>query len=174
MGTQGPIFEILGGFDEGPIFDDFLSEQKNEMLRCAIWLSHGWPGASKGTHARAREMEIMFQCLTGGVAAPSETAAGAILPGGHVHSAYGQGASKQAKSRRAKNERLQWAEQGAKSSRAEPYQHSSKSCSKGSNKGGKSAGKGKRTGKATVDKDDVEICYSWLVQRPREVCQCPS
>ena len=24
------IFEILGGFDRGPIFDDFLSEQKNE------------------------------------------------------------------------------------------------------------------------------------------------
>ena len=29
---MGPIFEILGGFDRGPIFDEFLSGTKNENL----------------------------------------------------------------------------------------------------------------------------------------------
>jgi hypothetical protein len=28
---MGPIFEILGGFDKGPIFDEFLSGPKNEQ-----------------------------------------------------------------------------------------------------------------------------------------------
>ena len=31
LGTMGPIFEILGGFDRGQIFDDFWSGQKNEQ-----------------------------------------------------------------------------------------------------------------------------------------------
>jgi hypothetical protein len=48
LGPSGPIFEILGGFDRGQIFDDFWSGQTNEKMRrrCEKRISAGRVGGT--------------------------------------------------------------------------------------------------------------------------------
>ena len=47
LGIQGSDFEILGGFDRGPIFDDFLSGQHEKNLKtCDFFFFPGRVGVT--------------------------------------------------------------------------------------------------------------------------------